>query len=619
MEKKREKYLTLILIITGFIFLIFFTINFNLTGNVIEEPPTPDYRCSNQSIIDLWNFVFQGGSNNLTIFNLTNYSEDSFFEITQSKEGMLGCPIYAAYQLNGNNLKILQGMDLWLFTSMEAITAINIELTSEGLSEFSSQSSNASYFLQASFLESLGNKTTSRSISEISEAQTKFESTFKVSSESWEKDYLNSTSGNLTIFGFNESALMENLTIFGEEIDPSGVNEKVGMIYATKNIDIYIFLQVSINGMLANLAKDYENWTSPINTSLNEITIKVNNTKFNILGDYSQEEDMEIFHKNKSLIKVKINLYDLDLTNVTLKTHEQDSSSDVGYIIINGLNASKNITLDKLNEDSESVCIKDSEIQSITEISADCNLSDEYLLDCPGTLESYSCEIINNSFFVTGLMHSAVTEFLPSQPNICVPNWDCQLWTNQKEQCGYRNCLDLNNCGNISDMPLEYKECPIVCTPSWDCSDWSPEKCPKEEKKTRNCVDLNNCNSEKNKPSETLECEYKSNILIWILLGLLVFLIGLILMLSLTSSRKNKPIQRQTHNPNPDDEIHEHELPQNQQYQIPPVQQQKYKPINQPQNDFQEFRNNKRLKQPQDFQNQTNKSNLNTTKDPKLR
>ena len=104
--------------------------------------------------------------------------------------------------------------------------------------------------------------------------------------------------------------------------------------------------------------------------------------------------------------------------------------------------------------------------KTISEMSNDCDGSDEYLLDCPGDSNNFTCEIINNTFFVTGLEHSAVLEFLPYEEEVCVPNWNCGLWTDRKNMCGYRDCQDINNCNNITMMPEEFKECPIICVPN---------------------------------------------------------------------------------------------------------------------------------------------------------
>ena len=239
--------------------------------------------------------------------------------------------------------------------------------------------------------------------------------------------------------------------------------------------------------------------------------------------------------------------------------------------------------IDELSSKSESVCIKSSEVNSISELSDDCDGANEYLLDCPGTLNNFTCKIINNTFFVTGLEHSAVLEFLPKEP--CFPEWNCNTWSNSRDQCGYRTCADINDCGDVTGMPDEYKKCPPVCVPDWECTAWEPEKCPKSEKMERDCEDLNNCGKDTGKPITSQSCEYENNTLLWILLGFSVLLLGLVLFVGLRSPKKHRKIQEETHNPHPDDEFHEDELTN----ETP----QTYVPDKKEDN-FEEFKQNKR-------------------------
>ena len=83
----------------------------------------------------------------------------------------------------------------------------------------------------------------------------------------------------------------------------------------------------------------------------------------------------------------------------------------------------------------------------------------------------------------------------------------------------------------------------------------------KEEGRTRTCEDLNNCGLDNEMPNTTQDCEYNNKTLLWILLGGSVILLALVLFFGLKSPKKHQPIQEQTHNPHPDDEVHEHEMP----------------------------------------------------------
>ena len=76
----------------------------------------------------------------------------------------------------------------------------------------------------------------------------------------------------------------------------------------------------------------------------------------------------------------------------------------------------KDLTLNALNDSLNSVCVKDAEVNSISEISENCTSIDETFVVCDGTeVDEYTCEPIFSEgklsqFKVTGLTHSAVKQ-----------------------------------------------------------------------------------------------------------------------------------------------------------------------------------------------------------------
>jgi PGF-pre-PGF domain-containing protein len=107
----------------------------------------------------------------------------------------------------------------------------------------------------------------------------------------------------------------------------------------------------------------------------------------------------------------------LDLKNVSIRIQENNSR---GFIIVSGLkssdivNQSKTIWL-KRNLNTNTVCIKDSEISNINEISNNCNSENEFLIKCDGSIYNinntkYSCLIENGYYKVSGLRNSGVIE-----------------------------------------------------------------------------------------------------------------------------------------------------------------------------------------------------------------
>lgn len=580
--------------------------NLAVTTKVVEAPPSPE-NCSNEMVRQTWESIFQGSSDNLTIvaaptdLNETNYPLAGIFFIK-------GCPFYSIYQLNGTKLKALAGINMWFLVDINMIYAINGEFKPEKMNNITSLLTNFSQnpysnisdpetnFTQIDLtiqsIATMGlenndenNSLLPRNISSIDEANSEFESVFKANSSNWTIEEENAaTSGselvtdeqnttdynssenitiylgqqnttdynniaNITIYSFNESEDMENFTLFGETINPQGEIINSGIVFQNSSLDEYIVGETSVFGILKYLGKKFENWTSPINTSLTNITINVNDSRLKISNELnpllehpSGIQKVEILENNETLILTEVNLSDnFDWTKIILK--KQDINSSRGYLIVNGLNYTKNVTIDKLNNESDSVCVKDKEIDSINEISDTCNSSDEYLLKCPENFSNnevnLTCEILGNKFFVTGLEHSAVVEMLPAQAVSCTPNWACTDWSDYTKECGYRTCTDSNNCNNISTKPTEDQECP-VCTPNWQCTNFLPEKCPKSQERTRTCSDLNNCETSQGEPEISETCQRNINSGIWIAVGIGIGIIILLITILIIKGNKRE-------------------------------------------------------------------------------
>ena len=103
---------------------------------------------------------------------------------------------------------------------------------------------------------------------------------------------------------------------------------------------------------------------------------------------------------------------------------KQPNGSAAGYVLIRGWllgeNQTKTIHLDALNRTSNAVCIKDAEVNSISEMSASCSGENETIILCNGELQGrYRCTG-REGFILSGTRHSAVQEFyaapVPSAP-----------------------------------------------------------------------------------------------------------------------------------------------------------------------------------------------------------
>ena len=49
-----------------------------------------------------------------------------------------------------------------------------------------------------------------------------------------------------------------------------------------------------------------------------------------------------------------------------------------------------------------------------------------------------------------------------NQEQTCVENWVCKAWSNTKDECGTRTCVDENECGTFKLKPITSKECPSI-------------------------------------------------------------------------------------------------------------------------------------------------------------
>ncbi|MEM2121626.1 MAG: hypothetical protein QXU20_03155 [Candidatus Woesearchaeota archaeon] len=208
-------------------------------------------------------------------------------------------------------------------------------------------------------------------------------------------------------------------------------------------------------------------------------------------------KNVEIYEKNNDIQELKI-VFDFDFENNTLNlssisliTEKQEENKSFGYTIINGLEGIlKNIFVKKITN-YDFVCLKDSQINNISDFSTYCNYTNETILKCENTDESFDykilnnekrCFIFNNTYIITGVINSGIIEG-------CFPNYTCSEWSSCISGLRSRTCYDLNNClMNIT----ETENC--VCVSNWSCSEWS--SCVYQKRK-RTCVDVSNCSSQR--------------------------------------------------------------------------------------------------------------------------
>lgn len=213
-----------------------------------------------------------------------------------------------------------------------------------------------------------------------------------------------------------------------------------------------------------------------------EITVYLDSVLLNVSElDFNGIVNVDFKYGNETIVLFDYDFLDkgdFDVDNLGII--KQDTLDSFGYLIVEGVDSSKIFFVDIINRSGQ-VCVKDTQITSIFEISDNCSSSQETVVDCPGNNNGFSCSILGNSFVVSGLINSGVREFVNTSTIIS------------------------NDTNGIGDTPAP------SCSPDWTCVPWFPEECPKSGEQTRICTDINLCNNDLNKPLEIQSCDYQKD------------------------------------------------------------------------------------------------------------
>jgi len=194
-----------------------------------------------------------------------------------------------------------------------------------------------------------------------------------------------------------------------------------------------------------------------VSTNIDELSLRIGNST-NLTQAFSGNQIVEFMESNESLV-----IFNFDFSESTLNLYkviiEQQTTNDYGSILVNGItltgNETKTLYIDNLNENISSVCIKDEEISSITEISDNCNQAGEFMIMCDGNSSNgYTCTDLGNKYEITGLKHSGVKEQEP-----CEESWTCTDWGDCSDGTQTRTCTDINSCGTEDNKPGESQGC----------------------------------------------------------------------------------------------------------------------------------------------------------------
>ncbi|MBU0962851.1 MAG: thrombospondin type 3 repeat-containing protein [Nanoarchaeota archaeon] len=151
-----------------------------------------------------------------------------------------------------------------------------------------------------------------------------------------------------------------------------------------------------------------------IKTNIHDLIIKIDGSE-NISRDFNPVAYIEFSNDTNNFLEFEYNFsmnQTLELSKVTIQ--KQTATSENGFMLVKGIDSpivrAKTIFVDNINKTRSSICIKDYEINSIGEISSDCNSSYETKILCPGSVGSYTCLDFNKQYKIQGLTHSGIIE-----------------------------------------------------------------------------------------------------------------------------------------------------------------------------------------------------------------
>ncbi len=235
------------------------------------------------------------------------------------------------------------------------------------------------------------------------------------------------------------------------------------------------------------------------------------------------------FSENKTLL----------LSNISIT--KQAIGATKGSLIVKNVfmtsNKKKTIYIEDLDDSRGSVCVRDLEMDSINEISANCNETNETLIACSSdgtTSGDYTCTDIGSLYRISGVTHSGAIEFTDAETeetpastpaaaaassggggggggggsivSKCSFKTSCSAWGPagcNGDGTQTRTCITVKDDCSI-DESISTRDC--ICVPEWSCSIWEPQQCPSNGIQTRTCRDLNKCGRELTLPLENT-CE----------------------------------------------------------------------------------------------------------------
>ncbi|MFC1752552.1 LamG-like jellyroll fold domain-containing protein [Thermoproteota archaeon] len=183
------------------------------------------------------------------------------------------------------------------------------------------------------------------------------------------------------------------------------------------------------------------NSTDPINITINDSN--------NMSEDFEGVLHVEFTQGNEIIAEFDHNFSEqiINLSNIYIG--KQNASHVKGFIIVSGVNLSegqtKTLYLDRIDTNLNYICIKDTEMTDIDEISKGCNAPDETHLSCQSGQEKngYQCTINGTQYKITGLKHSGIAQ-------LAVPKLKCEgSWRARVGMCQFADTDGDCICGPV--------------------------------------------------------------------------------------------------------------------------------------------------------------------------
>ena len=157
---------------------------------------------------------------------------------------------------------------------------------------------------------------------------------------------------------------------------------------------------------------------SDVATTIPNLNLIINNLAFNSNLNITGTNKINFTENNITLMEFDYNFSNITKFNfINIRINETLKNGAQGLIIsgidLTSQGKTKTVYMNRTNDTYNSVCVKDAEISSISQMTSDCSDSgsNETKLSCDGTLTNgYTCTLQNTTYKITGLSHSGIQQ-----------------------------------------------------------------------------------------------------------------------------------------------------------------------------------------------------------------